>query len=92
MQQVENFVAAFFKGFGPSIDDGLPASVDAKQTQTVTSHLTIKRKKLRNFSLLKRGQRRIVRVLSGAHPAMFRYCCKSPKLPGDNFPAVRRSD
>jgi hypothetical protein len=21
-----------------------------------------------------------------------RYCCKSPKLPGDNFPAVRRSD
>jgi hypothetical protein len=20
------------------------------------------------------------------------YCCKSPKLPGDNFPAVRRSD
>src|SRR6266540_7459113 len=23
---------------------------------------------------------------------MCRYCCKSPKLPGDNFPAVRRSD
>src|SRR6516225_7173796 len=21
-----------------------------------------------------------------------RYCCKSPKLPGDNFPAIRRSD
>jgi hypothetical protein len=21
-----------------------------------------------------------------------RYCCKSPKLPGDNFPAVRRFD
>src|SRR5215472_7347413 len=21
-----------------------------------------------------------------------RYCCKSPKLPSDNFPAVRRSD
>src|SRR5215510_10984921 len=24
--------------------------------------------------------------------AFDRYCCKSPKLPGDNFPAVRRSD
>src|SRR5215831_6485005 len=24
--------------------------------------------------------------------ALGRYCCKSPKLPGDNFPAVRRSD
>src|SRR6266536_2679945 len=24
--------------------------------------------------------------------ALCRYCCKSPKLPGDNFPAVRRSD
>jgi hypothetical protein len=25
-------------------------------------------------------------------PAVCRYCCKSPKLPGDNFPAVSRSD
>ena len=24
--------------------------------------------------------------------ALCRYCCKSPKLPGDNFPAVRRFD
>src|SRR5262249_17979510 len=24
--------------------------------------------------------------------ALGRYCCKSPKLPGDNFPAIRRSD
>src|SRR5262249_42935330 len=24
--------------------------------------------------------------------ALCRYCCKSPKLPGDNFPAIRRSD
>src|SRR6266576_3421036 len=23
---------------------------------------------------------------------MCQYCCKSPKLPGDNFPAVRRFD
>jgi hypothetical protein len=24
--------------------------------------------------------------------ALCRYCCKSPKLPGDNFPATRRTD
>src|SRR5262245_7216579 len=24
--------------------------------------------------------------------AMCRYCCKSPKLPGANFPAVKKSD
>src|SRR5512133_876208 len=28
----------------------------------------------------------------GARSAYDRYCCKSPKLPGDNFPALRRSD
>src|SRR5260370_31693697 len=28
----------------------------------------------------------------GLCSAMCRYCCKSPKLPGDNFPAIRRSD
>src|SRR5215472_16102838 len=25
-------------------------------------------------------------------PVLPRYCCKSPKSPGDNFPAVRRFD
>src|SRR5262245_54240274 len=25
-------------------------------------------------------------------PVVCRYCCKSPKLSGDNFPAIRRSD
>jgi hypothetical protein len=27
-----------------------------------------------------------------AKSALCRYCCKSPKSPGDNFPAIRRSD
>src|SRR5262245_18312904 len=27
-----------------------------------------------------------------ARSQKFRYCCKSPKLSGDNFPAIRRSD
>ena len=27
-----------------------------------------------------------------ATSALCRYCCKSPKLPGNNFPAIRRSD
>src|SRR5215467_13426437 len=31
----------------------------------------------------------MLHVLTSAHG---RYCCKSPKLHGDNFPAIRRSD
>ena len=31
----------------------------------------------------------LLHLLTAAHG---RYCCKSPKLPGDNFPAVRRSE
>ena len=32
-------------------------------------------------------------IFAAVHESAFgRYCCKSPKLPGDNFPAVRRSD
>src|SRR5215510_8942597 len=31
-------------------------------------------------------------VWSKTKSALCRYCCKSPKLSGDNFPAIRRSD
>src|SRR5262245_33525395 len=39
------------------------------------------------------GTTMVAMSLSGSMPpAASRYCCKSPKLPGANFPAVKKSD